>query len=611
MNERFSEMKNAKKSVVPWIVMGISAVLTVALLVFLGFNLLSGGESVQGSNMKTRYPYSEAEEQHYYRGFDATALAAVVCDAYPSADSAMLALGEDENFLRMRVESDGASVPLHFSLRSTDMAFTNEFQGFDRGFLYTSRIYEQVAAAEELSARYAAHLDELGGNVTGAYFDDFDGDGLDESILLAANLMDAWLEDAVGSEEQMEACRKLTGKTVCIYLDPDTDQNLAVHSFCLSQGQSTVKAALWDNGMVQLVQSNGNVTRFIDGAYGDYDTDTAVVRRIFASFRDYLEDLGYTDVRLRLADVSAAPGKEMVCCYSNGSSYTVVVYALLDGRVHPLYHKHGIDGAVYLVSYQGTDYLLDYSQKLSDTYAQTYSYSLFRFSDAYIMEIRDSDTLRVEANQGGGSAGSSFFGRVNGYLNSSAVCYDPYSLMGYSVMQETGWENMGEPEGLYLRISNCSTNKIGVITLQDDDSFLNFRSGPSTQYDRVLINESDPESYVKQVQGSPVTVIMPYNTGNSQNPIWAQIRIHYQNKVLEGYSSQRYIRIEGIRHIAAGERFQITAETNDTALYWFSSDTAVASIGKDGTLTGIQPGLVLVTVISESGLEDSCLIMID
>ena len=90
MNERFSEMKNAKKSVVPWIVMGISAVLTVALLVFLGFNLLSGGESVQGSNMKTRYPYSEAEEQHYYRGFDATALAAVVCDAYPAADSAML-----------------------------------------------------------------------------------------------------------------------------------------------------------------------------------------------------------------------------------------------------------------------------------------------------------------------------------------------------------------------------------------------------------------------------------------------------------------------------------------------------------------------------------------
>lgn len=611
MNEQFSGKKNAEKSVVPWIVMGISAVLTVALLVFLGFNLLSGGKSVQGSNMKARYPYSEAEELRYYRGFDATALAAVVCDAYPSADSAMLALGEDENFLRMRVESDGTSVPLHFSLRSTDMAFTNEFQGFDRGFLYTSRIYEQVTAAEELSARYAAHLDELGGNVTGAYFGDFDGDGLDESILLAMNLMDAWLEDAIGSEEQLAACRNLTGKTVCIYLDPDANQNLAVHSFCLPQKLSAVKDALWDNGMVQLVQSNGNVIRFIAGAYGDYDTDTAALRRIFASFRDYLEDLGYTDVRLRLADVSAAPGKELVCCYSNGSSYTVVVYALLDGRAHPLYHKQGMDGAVYLVSYQGMDYLLDYSQKLSDTYAQTYSYSLFRFSESYIMEIRDSDTLRVEANQGGGSAGSSFFGRVNGYLNSSAVCYDPYSLTGYAVMQETGWENLGEPEGLYLRINNCSTNKIGVITLQDDDSFLNFRNGPSTEYSRVLINDYDPESYVKQVQGSPVTVIMPYNTGNSQNPIWAKIRIHYQDKVLEGYSSQRYIRIEGICHISAGETFQITAETNDTALYWFSSDTAVASIGKDGTLTGIQPGLVLVTVISESGLEDSCLIMID
>lgn len=607
MNGQISDRKNTHKSIVPWIIMGISALLTVGLIVFLAIGLLGSGRGTQ-ENVKIRYPYSEEEELRFYRGFDSTVLAAVICDTYPEADDAMLALGEDENFLRMRVQSDGISVPLHFSLRSTDMAFTNEFQGFNRGFAYTSYVCRQVAEAEELSARYAAHLVALGGNVTGAYFEDFDGDGLDESIYLASNLLEAWLEDAAGSEEQIAACQKLKGKTVCIYLDPDSDEQLAVHSFCLPEGHFAVKTAVWDNNMLHLAGTDGTILRFFAGCFSG---DTTRQQYVFASFRDYMEDQGYTDVRLRLADVSSAAGQELVCCYSDGNSYWVNVYALLEGRLHPLYRKQSMEGALYLVSYQGEDYLLDYSQKLSETYAQLYHYSLFRFSENYVMEIQDADSLRVEANQGGGSIGSSFFARFNGYVNSGIVCYDPYELMGYSVMQESNWDELGEPEGLYLHISNCSTNKIGVITLQDDNSFLNFRCGPSTQYERLLINEADPDSYVKQVQGSPVTVIMPYTTGDRENPIWAKIRIHYQDMVLEGYSSQRYIRIEGIRHISAGQSFQITTETNDTGLRWYSSDIGVAMVSEDGTFTGIQPGLVLVTVVSDSGLEDSCLIMID
>ena len=140
MNGQFSDKKNSKKSVLPWIVMGVSAVLTIGLVVFIVVGLLSGGREAPAAGNQIRYPYSEEEELQFYRGFDSTVLAAVICDAYPEADSAMLSLGEDENFLRMSVESAGESVPLHFSLRSTDMAFTNEFQGFDRGFAYTSYI---------------------------------------------------------------------------------------------------------------------------------------------------------------------------------------------------------------------------------------------------------------------------------------------------------------------------------------------------------------------------------------------------------------------------------------------------------------------------------------
>lgn len=597
-----------------WVLLAVCAAATVALAVYLCIHLISGTHGAEAGTGKAPYPYSEEEEAEFFRGFDASALAAVVCGAYPEADHCALAEGEDENFLRMTVMADGAEIPLHFSLRGTDMAFTDEFQGYDRAFVHMSRVYEDVEAAGALAARYVVHLEDWGCDVRNVFYGDFDSDGLDENILLVEDLMDAWLESADGSDAQMDACETLAGRTVCIYLDADEDENLTVHSVCLPESLDRVERAVWDNGMVHLV-SDGQVWRFLASECGlsmaDYEKDTDALRRICARQAAYLEDLGYTDVRMRLADVSAAPGREVLCCYDDGSGYTVVVYAVCSGRLQELYRKHGSEGSVYLVSHNGGEYLLDYSQDLSGDYSQTYAYSLFRFDESYGRLVEDEDSLRVEANQGGGTAGSRFFGKVNAYLESGDVCYDPYGLTGYTVMQETGGDISVQPDAKYLNISNCSTNKVGIVTLKDDDSWLNFRSGPSTAYDRVLIDSRDPDSYVKQVQGSLVTVIMPYNTGDEQNPIWAQIRINYQNRTLEGFSSQRYIRIDDIRHVRVGESFTITADTNDTGLSWRCSDIAVASIGSDGTLTGIRPGLVLITVTSDSGLEDSCLIMID
>jgi len=613
MNRQISNGKSSQKPVLLWVLLGISAALTVGLMVFLGLRLIFNvGAGKAAEN--TRYPYSDEEESEYFRGFDATVLAASVCGAYPEADGATLALGADECFLRMDIRDGELTVPLHFSLRSTDMAFTGEFPGYNRASLYTSFVLENIQAAETLSARYVNHLEEMGGDVTAVYFRDYDCDGLDESIILVADFLDQWLEDAGGNDAQRTASEPLMEKRVCVYLDPGSGDDLVIHSAALPDSLGNVTEAVWDNGMIHLL-SGDELYRFIASecelSVADFDRDSAAMRRLCARFADLMADQGYTDIRLRLADVSTAPGDELLCCYSDGRNYYAAVYAVRNGCLYQLYRKAGTDGSVYLIEYNGGEYLLDYAQDLSDDYAQSYSYKLFRFDDGYSLRVEESDSLRVEANQGGGSAGSSFFSRLNGYLNAGSVCYDPYGLMGYTVMQEHGDMVTGGEQALYLNITNCSTNKVGVITLQDDDSWLNFRSGPSTAYDRVLINTYDPESYVKQVQGSLVTVIMPYNTGDRDNPIWAQIRINYQNRTLEGYSSQRFIRIDGIRHVAVGERFQITAQTNDTGLRWYCSDTAVASIGNDGTLTGIKPGLVLVTVISDSGLEDSCLVMID
>lgn len=615
MNGGNSVGKSRKRPVGFWILLGICAVATVALAVYLAIVLFFGNVSGKDASASGPYPYSEEEETVFFMSFDAAALSAVVCDTYPEADRSALAWGEDECFLRMTVEAEGAKVPLHFSLRSSDMTFTDEFPGYDRAFVYASRVYENVEAHPELVTRYVAHLEDLGCDVRSVFCRDFDSDGLDENILLVEGLMDAWIESAEGTDAQMDACEALTGKTVCVYLDGGNDGSMVVHSFCLPESIGAVTDAVWDNGMVHLVHGGGQVYRFFASESGlsaaDYDANTNALRQICNRYAVYLEDQGYTDVRMRLADVSAAPGKEVLCCYSDGSDYTVVVYAVCSGRLQELYRKRGSEGSVYLVSYNGGEYLLDYSQNMSDDYSQTYAYCLFRFGEVYNTVVEDEDSLRVEANQGGGTVGSSFFSRVNGYLSSSAVCYDPYGLMGYTLMQETGDQESVMPDAKYLSIINCSTNKVGVVTLQDDNSFLNFRSGPSTAYDRVLINAYDPNSYVMQVQGALVTVIMPYNTGEAQNPIWAKIRINYQNRTLEGFSSQRYIRIPDIRHISVGESFKITVDTNDTGLHWQCSDPSVAAIGADGTLTGIHSGLVLITVTSDSGLEDSCLIMID
>lgn len=601
--------KGSKTPVLFWILLVVCALATVALLAFVALRLLGGTTPAEEDAPSV---YTQQEREDYFFQFDAAALAAAVCQEYPGADRATMAYGMDERFLRMTVEQDGWEIPLHFSLRGTDMAFTDEFPGYDRGFVYTSLTFFDVLSPGELAREYRGHLEALGCQVTGWIKGDLDGDGVREYVCLVKGVPDRWLEDAYGGETELEVRDSLLGKTVCLYLDQEGANTLRVHGFWVPDPVGSATDALWDNGMLHLMYNDGQVWRLFVSENREDRESTGVLRQLCARYATYLEDRGYTDVHMRLADVSTAPGPEVLCCFSDGSDYTAVVYAVCDGRFQELYSKRGAVGAVYLVQHDGGEYLFDYSQTLSADYSQSYAYCLFRFDGGYARLVADEDWLQVEADQGGGQTGSGFFARVQSYLKGSVVCYDPYALTGYKVMQDSGSQDAVLPQSKYLRIDNCSTNKVGVVTLRDDDSWLNFRNGPSTGYDMVLIDPHNPQSYVKQVQGSLVTVVMPHNTGDRENPIWAQIQISYRNRTMEGYSSQRYIHIDGIRHLAVGERFTVTADTNDTGLYWTSSDPQVASIDPaTGMMTAHSSGLVLVTVVSDTGLEDSCLIMID
>lgn len=332
---------------------------------------------------------------------------------------------------------------------------------------------------------------------------------------------------------------------------------------------------------------------------------------IYSAQVNRLTGLGYSDISMHMADVCDLMGTEAICCYKNGPKQMMEVYSIKDGYVTTIYTKDGSTSSLYLLELDGKIYLMDYSQSLSnDNYTQNYAYTIFRFDDYCNTVTKDQQSISVAANgTDGGSKGSAFFSKFNSYLASSRVCYDNYELKGYGSQNYS--TNDFTSENKYLNITNCNTNKVGIVAIKNEKSWLNLRSGPSTKHDLVLIDPSDKKSYVKQSKNSLVTVIEPYNTNDSKNPIWYKVRISYGSYIIEGYSSQKYIKVENMERISKGKSFTVNISTNDTGARFSCNDTSIATIDPTtGTLKGKRAGIVLVTVTTNSGLTDSCLIEI-
>lgn len=345
----------------------------------------------------------------------------------------------------------------------------------------------------------------------------------------------------------------------------------------------------------------------------DGDEKLDLFRSLCVSMAESLEDMGKTDVKIKLADICDREGKEAVCYYRDGNEHMVEIYALFGDMLSSIYSKSGANGSLFLLNVDGLDYLLDYSQDISGSYTQSYSYALFRFNESKQPEYKDQNSLVVEASaQGGGSKGSQFFSKLNEYLKNATICYDPYALKGESTMQGGSGESNVVGAEKYLYISNCNTSKIGVVTMKKDTSWLNLREGPARSYSPVLIDPYDPDSCVKQTQYSIVTIEIPENTYDPDYPVWYKMRITYANRTLEGWSAQAYINVVDINKISVGGAFTVEAETNDSGVRWTSSDSSVASIDANtGKITAHRKGVVLITVGSDSGLDDSCLVMIE
>lgn len=341
------------------------------------------------------------------------------------------------------------------------------------------------------------------------------------------------------------------------------------------------------------------------------------------SYAASLVSQGYSEVYYHCVDISDADGEETVFVYTDKlGKVNVRVVTFINGKIHYIYENSSELCATYLTEIDSVKYLIEYTQVLdteTDSYESSYFYKIYRFDGNYITVEHSRDDTVVKYGTVS-SENEEFFERFNAYIANALVLSDPYEITGYgSLSHSTGMTTHGGADGntdtdnqqAYLNISNCSTSKQGIVNVPET-THLNFRKGPAVSYPKILIDQTDDESFVRQLRGSSVTVIDTVNTGDEENPVWVKIQIKYNDLTLEGYSSQSWIDLPGIRHISVGSTFDIEADTNETSLLWSCNDTSVARVDSaTGVVTAIKPGLVVITVKSESGLSDSCLIMVD
>ncbi len=495
---------------------------------------------------------------------------------------------------------------------------------------YDAKNYKDIVDA------YNKHLIEWWGQSYRYIKDDIDEDGKDEYAFVISDFGKLWTDnltttgtDGILMENFIDSLEEIG--TVYIYADADKN-GIVFHTFFTDKPVcegDTVKLS-WKNGelLIKIIKGQEIVTENffcseVKFSKENYESDKDAFNAVSELYTKYLKNHLFKEVLVKYVDICEAPGDELVCVCTDSDIDRVNVYAIYCGRIITLYEQdYGQTGAIYLAENGGKKMLLNYIQRVYGNHlfpagsgnrrtGNDYRYWFTGFDENYCAYELDMQYLLLYDDETPTTKDNEFFIKLNEYLDVATVCVDRYELMGYGVMPNIQTDYSETETGKYLSISNCNLNKKGKVRVSED-SWLNFREGPAITYNKILTNSSNPESFVKQMKGSSVTVIDTNNSSDAENPIWVKIQIKYSDKTLVGYSSQRYIEIDDIKHIAVGEAFTVEASTNDGGLHWSSNDDNILSVdASTGKVTGKNKGLVLVSVESESGLNDSCLIMVD
>ncbi len=398
---------------------------------------------------------------------------------------------------------------------------------------------------ESLSATYSCYTSTQ---------KDVDGDGSEETIISIPEIFNPWAQNA----------ESLHGSdtpefSVLEHIKRDITDIESGHTAILvisTKGETTTVTAcgISENVYDDVQNIDFYSHYFMLGGYTVYASLTAVDLASLSSEERYnvlyaidnvFVTCGYYDVVYKIADVSDHPGDEVLCFHQEYDGLYIDIISLSDGTINLIEKDYMGNYSYYLVSHEGKTYILTYSQYVSSGYNPTYNYyyNLYRYGSDEQRIIADSKDVSYSASQSDATSVSSFFTALNVYLEGDlTVLHDTYTLTGKEWMDQSDID-FGERPTSSTEVPT-EEGKLGFVKVYAD-TWLNLREGPGTQYDRVLLDPTNPQSFVKQAMGSPVTILEEIETGDPDNPVWVRIRIVYQDQVLEGYSSKRYIKVVG------------------------------------------------------------------
>lgn len=407
------------------------------------------------------------------------------------------------------------------------------------------------------------HFFSTYGGYTQMLTGDIDGDGAEEVIYLLPNFEDVWVNSLndVSGEGDIEGARhwfkaefsdEFQHTAVIIADETDGELTLNVHCALDYFTADSVENMYLEKGYLYINSSK----IYLDGGFTDVQGT-----EMYAALNTYLANYGYTNCFFRIVDVTDLEGTEYMCIGKINGEWNVSVIMILEGNPRTVYTQRLYDTAVYLTEYQGQQCLMTYSQSMYEEYGETitnYMYDTVRVDAGGEVQVLDAASASFTSSEEDATAASTFFQRLNVYLTKFVVVRDPYRITGKTWM-EPGQAEYGTVPAEEIPVTQQPSQPeqpeqpeqpqeeektvMGFVQIKYAHSWLNLRVGPGVQYDKVLMDPNDPESFVKQALGSPVTVLETIETGDPDNPVWVKIRITYGNREFVGYSSKKYIRL--------------------------------------------------------------------
>ncbi len=400
---------------------------------------------------------------------------------------------------------------------------------------YAESLYNGLDAA--FHASYPNYTDSLSG--------DFDGDGVDEQLFLIPDVFSAW-QFSLPDWASPEHCYLASKPYTSVLIANPQDDRIVFHA-----------ASIADLGAIPAitdVRIEDSTLYVPNGASGQqatyyleaYPYESAPSRsQLFQSLYNRLNQYGYSDIAFMDADLSDREESDLIALCKMNGRWNIFIFIILDGRPVPVAQYDGQSTACYLTQIDGKDHLLTYSQNIysnGNGFTSYYNFSVQRFDEYGFTLSSDQQNLVVGSEQQDAAALSDFMALLQKYLVKIIIIRDPYALTGHSWPAEDALAFGTIPPDDMPPAETDAT--LGFVQIKDPSSWLNLREGPGTEYDRVLVDPSDPDSYVRQALGSPVTVLETIETGDPDNPVWVKIRIRYGDREFIGYSSKTFIRLQ-------------------------------------------------------------------